>query len=142
MFFKQLENYFDILNYKNFENQTTNTKDMGKYLKITKTLLKGSSTSMDVSLRREILLWYLKKFENRTIITKVMVKNTKIAWNLLKSSPTFMVVLKLLIMLISDGNVVKMFQPSICHKSRENYVSPTLSLTVRRTFQIIESLRF
>ena len=66
-----------------------------------------------------------------------MLKNIKIAYNLLKSSPTAMDVLKL-IMLISDRNVVKKFQPSICHRNRENYVSLALSITDGRTFRIIE----
>ena len=63
-------------------------------------------------------------------------KNTKIALNLLKSSPTAMYVLNL-VMLLCDLNVVKKFQPSICHRSRGNYVSLTLSLTDGRTFLII-----
>ena len=38
-----------------------------------------------------------------------------------------------LIMLHSYENVVKKFQSSICHKSRENQVSPSLCLIDGRT---------
>ena len=38
-----------------------------------------------------------------------------------------------LIMLVSVGNVDKKFQPSICHRSRENHVSPNSLITDGQT---------
>ena len=73
---------------------------------------------------------------NRSKNTKDMRengKNIKIAKNLVKKNClTDMVVLYLIILYI-NGNVDKKFQPSIFYRSRENYVSSTLSLTDRRT---------
>ena len=38
-----------------------------------------------------------------------------------------------LIMILSDVNVVKKLKPFICHRNRENHISPTLSQTDGRT---------
>ena len=49
-----LENYFDTVIPKKFENQTKNTKDIGKYVKIAKNLQKDSPIAMDVLLKRHL----------------------------------------------------------------------------------------